>query len=268
MIEIRGKTHIGQRANNEDRYVADAGWGIALVADGMGGMAAGEVAADIVAASVVDRLDAGETLETAIAAAHQDVLDAVAAGNGAAGMGATLVIACFDGHGYRIAWIGDSRAYLWNGELRQLTRDHSRLEQRLSSGELAPEDAALAAGRNVITRAMGSGELAPADVPTVTGKLGRGQSLLLCSDGLSDVLSGSEMAAILQAPGDVAHKLDALVDEAVAKGGRDNITAVLANAGARAPEASSAPPAVSVARADGYCAWFPPGQEHAPAETP
>lgn len=260
MIDIRGKTHVGRRSLNEDRFVADAGWGIALVSDGMGGPAMGEVAAGIVTASLVDRLDEGQSLQAAVAATHADVLRAAEDGTGKPGMGATLVIARFDSYEFELAWIGDSRAYLWNGELRQLTRDHSQVERQLARGEITPDQARRSGEKHVITRAMGRNHLDADEVPVLRGTLGRGQRLLLCSDGLSDMLSGVEIAAIMAADEDAETTLDRLVGRAVEAGGADNITAVLVAAGDDAPAAAGLEqtPAVSIARADGYSEYFPP----------
>lgn len=263
MIHIKGKTHIGRRNNNEDRFVADADWGIALIADGMGGPEAGEVAAGIVSTTMVDRLDAGDRLEQAVAAAHAAVLDAVSAGQGAPGMGTTLVIAQFQGYDFRIAWIGDSRAYLWNGELRQLTRDHSAVEQEMMRSARHPGETSPNASKNLITRAMGFGRNKAEDVPTIRGTLGRRQQLLLCSDGLSDVLSGVEIATVMARQASVENTLEELIAGALAGGGRDNITAVLVSAEDDAPRHAAPTPAVSVARADGYSAHFLPGKEAA-----
>lgn len=258
MIDIRGKTHIGRRALNEDRFVADANWGIALVSDGMGGAAAGEVAAGIVTASLVDLLDQGVAIEEAVARAHEEVRRAAEDGRGKPGMGATLVVACFDDYDFRIAWIGDSRAYLWNGELRQLTRDHSQVELLLEQGEITPEEVRGRGDTHVITRAMGLNHLRAEEVPSVHGTLCRGQQLLLCSDGLSDVLPGPEIAAVMAEETGPEDKLDTLVGRAVEAEGADNITAVLATAddGAPAEDAVSPVPAVSVARADGFSEYY------------
>lgn len=261
MIEICGRTHIGQRPLNEDRFVADSNWGIALVSDGMGGPAAGEVAAGIVTSSVVDLLDQGLPLGEAVVRAHEEVQKAAGDGRGKSGMGATLVAAHFDGHDFELAWIGDSRAYLWNGELRQLTRDHSHVENLLANGDISLEESEQRSDRHLITRAMGLGDLQVADVPVIGGTLCRGQQLLLCSDGLNDVLSGTELATVMAAPMDGAGKLDELVGRAVKAGGKDNITAVMVTAGddAPAPESVTPLPAVSVARVDGYTRYYRPG---------
>lgn len=258
MIDIRGKTHIGRRALNEDRFVADANWGIALVSDGMGGAAAGEIAAGIVTASIVDLLDRGAAIEEAVVRAHDEVRRAAEDGRGKPGMGATLVVARFDGYDFQVAWIGDSRAYLWNGprngELRQLTRDHSQVELLLERGEITPEEARDHKDRHLITRAMGLNHLRAEEVPSLHGTLCRGQQLLLCSDGLSDVLPGTEIAAVMATETGPDDKLGALIGRAVEARGADNITAVLATADDDAPAADtvSSPPAVSVARADGF----------------
>jgi protein phosphatase len=261
-IDIRGKTHIGRRALNEDRFVADAHWGIALVSDGMGGAAAGEVAAGIVIAGMVDLLDRGTALEEAVVRTHAEVRQAAEDGRGKAGMGATLVVARLDDYDFQLAWIGDSRAYLWNGELRQLTRDHSRVEALLASGGITPEEARLRKDKHVITRAMGLDRLRTGDVPSLHGTLCRGQRLLLCSDGLSDVLPGTEIATVMAAEASPIDTLDDLIGRALGAGGSDNITAVLVTADddAPAPGTVSPPPAVSVARADGFSQYFPPGR--------
>ena len=260
MPVFHGRTHIGRRALNEDRFVADAGWGLALVSDGMGGREAGEVAAGIVTAGMVDHLDQGLDMAQAVERSHADVREAAEQGRGRTGMGATLVAARFEDHDFCLAWIGDSRAYLWNGELRQLTRDHSRIEQRLASGELRVDQAQQARDRHLITRAMGLNSLAAADVPTLNATLARDQHLLLCSDGLSDVVSAVEIARVLATDAPSEDKVATLVDSAVTAGGADNITVVLVTADAQAPaaEAISLPPAVAVARADGFFEYYPP----------
>lgn len=262
MIDIRGKTHIGRRALNEDRFVADGNWGIALVSDGMGGAAAGEIASGIVTSTLVDLLDQGVALEEAVARAHEDVRQAAEDGRGKPGMGATLVVAHFDGYDFRIAWIGDSRVYLWNGprngELRQLTRDHSQVERLLEKGEITPEEVHRRADTHLITRAMGLNHLDAGDVPVLHGTLCRGQRLLLCSDGLTDMLPGPEIAEIMAGETAPGEQLDVLIERALAAGGADNITAVVASADddAPAPDTVAPIPAVAVARPDGFSEYY------------
>ncbi|MGB1907172.1 MAG: PP2C family protein-serine/threonine phosphatase [Spongiibacter sp.] len=251
MIEIVGGSHVGKRKQNEDRFVANAQQGLALVADGMGGAEAGDVAAQIVADSVPSLLNDGQSLAEAISTANTNISNASTGDIHKRGMGSTVVAASLDDYRYQISWIGDSRAYLWTGELQQLTRDHSYVEGLIAKGEISPEEAVNHTKRNVITRALGHGRLPADEVPRITGNLGRGEYLLLCSDGLNDILSGAEMAKILSAKASLKKKLEFLIAYAVKKGGSDNITAVLVCAGDNAPESGQHPAPVSVAGADG-----------------
>lgn len=251
MIEIIGGSHVGKRKQNEDRFVASSEQGLALVADGMGGAEAGDIAAQIVADSVASLLNKGHSLAEAVSAANEQVNNASTGDIHKQGMGSTIVAAKMDDYRYDISWIGDSRAYLWSGELQQLTRDHSYVEGLIAKGEISPEEAVNHAKRNVITRALGHGRLSPRDVPCVSGSLGRDECLLLCSDGLNDVLSGGEIAKILSAKAPQRKKLEFLIAYAVKKGGSDNITAVLVCTDDSAPSSGQHPLPISVAGADG-----------------
>jgi PPM family protein phosphatase len=260
MTGIIGKTHIGKRDTNEDYYAVEPAQGIAVVADGMGGAEAGEIAAKLATDRVMNALCDGASLPEAICDAHWLVVDAASQQQGRSGMGATIVAAKVRKHQYEIAWLGDSRAYLWCGELRQLSRDHSHVENLIRQGEITPDEALKHPKRNIITRALGHGDISPLDIPVVSGRLLRNQALLLCTDGLNDTLSGPEIAKILAAKAPAQKRLDFLVDYAVRKGGTDNITAVLVSAAANAPEAdfNERPAAVSVAHSDGRVEYFPP----------
>jgi PPM family protein phosphatase len=259
MISILGKSNIAKRATNEDRFVADSTWGIALVADGMGGPAAGEIAASIVASQVTDLLDQGKSLAVAIYTAHQDVLRAAEDGRGKAGMGSTVVVAHFSGHHFELAWIGDSRAYLWDGELRQITRDHSQMEAMIGRGEITYTEALKHPQKNIINRAIGHGVITANDIPLVQGALFHGQKLLLCSDGLHDALDVCDIARILDSKISSEQQLEQLIATAIANNGADNITAVLVDSNAIPKENEIIPilPIVSIARIDGYTEHFP-----------
>ncbi|WP_295877855.1 protein phosphatase 2C domain-containing protein [uncultured Zhongshania sp.] len=259
MIRILGKSNIAKRATNEDRFVADSAWGIALVADGMGGPAAGEIAASIVASQVTDQLDQGASLPKAIYSAHLDVLLAAEDGRGKVGMGSTVVVAHFSGHHFELAWIGDSRAYLWDGELRQISRDHSQIEMMISRGEISYSEAAKHPRKNIITRAIGHGKYSEDDVPLVKGALFQGQKLLLCSDGLHDAMDICDIARILDSSNSSEQQLEQLIATALANYGADNITAVLVESDAIPQENEIVPtlPVVSIARVDGYTEHFP-----------
>jgi protein phosphatase len=258
MIRIQGKSHIGKRATNEDRFVADTNWGIALVADGMGGPAAGEIAASIVASHVVDLLDQDTPLTRSVYLAHQEVLSAAEDNRGKKGMGSTIVVAHFIEHQFELAWIGDSRAYIWDGELRQISRDHSQLEAMLSRGEISYSEAASHPKKNVITRAMGHGQFTESDVPLIKGGLYSGQTLILCSDGLYDAVDASDIARIMASTASTTEQLDKLVAAAVANGGADNITVVLVDSDVMTEPNETPPklPTVAIARTDGSTQHF------------
>lgn len=256
MLTIAGKSHIGRRSGNEDRFVADSHWGLAIVADGMGGPAAGEVAANIATTIITDRLDLGYSLREAIVEANREVRAAAEDGRGKRGMGTTVVAAHFHERDFELAWIGDSRAYLWNGELHQLSRDHSKVEQLLASGDITLEEAASHPERNLISRALGLGELELDNIPLESATLFRDEILILCSDGLIDAVIGPDIARLVASveTTDNAKALttlvDSLIESALANGGRDNITVVVASAGSDAPVRGDAPLPTIVSTAD------------------
>lgn len=224
-------SHAGhRRSHNEDSCALFPELGLYVVADGMGGHEAGEVASRIVVDHVAGAVAAGEALERAVAGAHDAVLAAAAGGNGHQGMGSTVVAALLDGDRYRIAWAGDSRAYRMARGLERLTRDHSLVQEMLDQGQINESEARRHPERNLITRAMGMPDQGPVGVETVDGRLGPGQYLLLCSDGLTEELSDDEIKSRL-ASGEAPDRLvSGLVDAALAAGGRDNITVVLIQA--------------------------------------
>jgi PPM family protein phosphatase len=258
MTDYFGKSDIGRSQGNEDRFVADAGWGIGIVADGMGGADAGEVAAAIATNTIIDDIDRGAVLQDAIAAANAAILQAVSDGRGKPGMGTTVVAVHFEDHEFEIAWVGDSRAYLWNGELLQLTRDHSKVERLLAAGEIQPYEAGNHPQRNQIYRALGQGELVPGDVSRLHNTLCQNEMLLLCSDGLNDAISGTKIAEILNQYRDEPRQIpDQLINAALNAGGKDNITVVLVVADHSHPKRSEPlTNPVSVARLDGSTQYF------------
>lgn len=266
MVTITGKSHIGRRSGNEDRFVADSHWGLAIVADGMGGPAAGEVAADVSTAVITDQLDLGASLTGAIVHANEEVIKAAGDGRGRKGMGTTVVAAHFHDHDFELAWIGDSRAYLWNGELHQLSRDHSKVESLLAKGDITMAEAATHPERNLISRALGLGEFSAADIPLVNASLFRDELLILCSDGLIDAVSGPDIATIIadatpaRDNAALTALVDTLIERALANGGKDNITVVVVRADDDAPRRGdiALPPAVSIANHDGRHEYFTP----------
>jgi serine/threonine protein phosphatase PrpC len=225
------KTDTGRRRmRNEDAYVFEPP--LFAIADGMGGARAGEIAAGLAAAALRDeRLGVVDeaSLEAAIFEANRRIWERSVADPGTAGMGTTVTVAFVDAPASQIVFghVGDSRAYrLRAGELEQVTTDHSLVAELVESGVLTPEEAERHPQRSAITRAVGTERTIDVDVFTVPAELG--DLLLLCSDGLTDMLSEDEIAAtLLETDRDPEKAAGALVAAANARGGEDNITVVL-----------------------------------------
>jgi serine/threonine protein phosphatase PrpC len=221
------------RRHNEDRSLARPA--VLAVADGMGGALAGEVAAQV-AVEAVAALAAPVTADDvrqALQEANRTIRRMAAEDPDKAGMGTTLTTALLADDRLDVVHVGDSRAYLWrDGELRQLTEDHSVVAELVRRGSLSAEDAEHHPHRNVITRALGAEPDVVAD--TVSEALRDGDVVLLCSDGLSSYVPERDIAAALAAAGSLREAAAALVERANAAGGTDNVTVVLARAG-RAP---------------------------------
>jgi PPM family protein phosphatase len=223
------KTDTGrQRRDNEDNAFARAP--VFVVADGMGGAQAGEVASKIATETFEQGLpDSGspeERLAERVREANHQIHELSRADRERAGMGTTLTAAYVDDTSVAIAHVGDSRAYLFrDGTLERLTQDHSLVEELVRQGKLTPEQAAGHPQRSIITRALGPE--ASVDVDTWTYPVRAGDILLLCSDGLTTMISEDRVAEILSGAGSLDGTADALIDAANEAGGRDNITVVL-----------------------------------------
>ena len=237
-----------RRHHNEDAFLVREDLGLAIVADGMGGHAAGEVASDLAvkeveryvsSSTVTDgdtwpegwdrRLSANANrLMASILAAHRTVTDAVEGNLGLRGMGATVVAVLLDGKSGRvtIGHVGDSRAYvLREGELVLLTSDHSWVHEQVIAGLLTEEAARNHPLKNVVTRALGGAQEPLVDVREEDTRAG--DVLLLCSDGLNTMLEDGEIEVLLQRESDIGKAGQNLVMEANRRGGVDNITVVL-----------------------------------------
>src|SRR5262245_1163163 len=227
-----GETDTGRkRRRNEDNFVCDPP--LFAVADGMGGAQAGELASLLAANALKERPDreAGgeaqviELVQEANRRVHQRALDDAAA----SGMGTTMTVALFDEEegSVAIGHVGDSRAYrLRDGELEQLTDDHSLVAELVRRGELSPEEAEVHPQRSVITRALGTDPDVEVDVFSVPAQAG--DVFLLCSDGLSTMVDGDTISEIVvRNRGDLESATRALIRAANDEGGEDNITAVL-----------------------------------------
>lgn len=261
LIDYAAITHPGKiRKNNEDAYLLSALDGeepiingpsrplrvgdpglLVAVADGMGGAAAGEVASreglaavsvylfghwGRLATSKAKEAELLQALETAVEQASDAVLRYSDDDRTARGMGSTLTaVVVWNGHGY-LAQIGDSRAYLYRqGELHQITEDQTLVNDLVAQGALTREQARTHPQRNMITQALGSPQ--PLRVALYRVALRRGDRLLCCSDGLHGEIPDSAILEVLKQDQAPRRSLDLLVEEALAHGGRDNITAVL-----------------------------------------
>jgi PPM family protein phosphatase len=223
------KTDTGrQRRDNEDNAFARAP--VFVVADGMGGAQAGEVASQIAVEAFEQGLPDGgspeERLVERVREANRRIYELSRTEQERAGMGTTLTAAYVDDAQLAIAHVGDSRAYMFrDGSLTRLTQDHSLVEELVRQQKLTPEQAAEHPQRSIITRALGPEP--DVDVDTWTYPARAGDVLLLCSDGLTSMLSEERVTEILAASDSLDQAAETLIDEANAAGGRDNITVVL-----------------------------------------
>jgi protein phosphatase len=232
MTQFAASTHPGLKRNhNEDCYEANPDLGLWLVADGVGGHAHGEVASGIVRDTVHNGLKAGQSLTEAIKASHDAVLEEIRGRDDASNMGSTVVALKLDGNEYEIAWVGDSRAYAYDGKkLRQLTRDHNPVSEMQLRGILTPEQAAIHPERNVLSQSLGVSDEVTAEPDSVTGSLKPGEQIILCSDGLSDELTDNSIADIMGRETSPQTQVDALINGALNAGGSDNVTVVVVGA--------------------------------------
>jgi PPM family protein phosphatase len=226
-----GVTDTGRRRlRNEDAFICEPP--LFAVADGMGGARAGEIAAGLAAAALEEagsEARGAEGVAELIAEANRRIWERSVADPRTAGMGTTVTAALVDAASGTVAigHVGDSRAYLLrDGELEQLTTDHSLVAELVQSGVLTPEEAERHPQRSAITRALGTEETV--DVESFTVPAEPGDLFLICSDGLTTMLADTEItSAITQAGDDLGRAADALIAAANARGGEDNVTVVL-----------------------------------------
>jgi serine/threonine protein phosphatase PrpC len=231
VVELARHSDTGRvRDHNEDRaYAHDE---LVAVADGMGGAAAGEVAAQLAIRAIrqltgpIDRLQ----LRDALVSANTAIRRTAESDPSKSGMGTTMTAVAVEDGVAQIVHVGDSRAYLWRGgRLRQLTDDHSVVGEMVRRGTLTPDEAQQHPHRNVITRALGAEP--DVEVDTTTQTLQEGDVLLVCSDGLYTEVDELGIAAVLATADSLDDAVHRLVDRANAAGGGDNVTVVLARIG-------------------------------------
>ena len=235
------------RSHNEDAVFIDAEAGLAVLADGMGGYNAGEVASgiavNVVSTGMLPELKSGRELSKVdiatglthaalmlqqnIAAANKGIYEAAQARPECAGMGTTLVCLVFCGNRVSIGHIGDSRCYRLRGDkFEPLTRDHSLLQEQIDSGQLTQEQAKFSLNKNLVTRALGIEAIVPADI--VEYRVEANDIYLLNSDGLTDMVEPDVIQKIVtEKRTDLALAAADLIDVANTNGGRDNISVVL-----------------------------------------
>ena len=248
--EMVSRSDIGKlRAHNEDAVYVNALLGLAILADGMGGYNAGEVASGMattllggdleesLTARGVDSYDAYIVLQQGITRVNAAVYAAAQSQPQFAGMGTTLVMAVFQEDTVTVAHVGDSRLYRLRGrDLTLMTRDHSLLQEQLDAGKLSAAEARHAQHKNLVTRALG---VDPDVEPSIQTHVAQaGDLYLLCSDGLNDMVEDEDIAEVLRARGsDLNVAATALVQRAIDAGGRDNVSLILVRGpGAAVPQ--------------------------------
>ncbi len=216
------------RELNEDSLLCQPG--LYMVADGMGGHACGEVASAMAIDSIKEQIEQGIALDKAIQVAHQEIVQQGNADPERNGMGTTIVALQSEGNQYQISWVGDSRAYLWDKkqkQLVQLTEDHSLIVKLVKAGLLSKKDAVSHPQRHMITQCLGSTEVDTLEVGHLEGIWSANQQVILCSDGMTDDLTETDIADIMQQTEATESRVEALIDAAKQKGGLDNISVVI-----------------------------------------
>ena len=230
MIEFGHLTHVGLRRElNEDTYYGDSELGLWLVADGMGGHEYGEVASALAREAIVREVRAGNTLAEAIRTADEEIIRCSKRRGDSLPMGTTVVAARVSGNRFDVAWVGDSRVYLWrDGALTQISQDHSYVQELIAQGAITADQARSHPHRNVVTQALGVTDPLQLNVETLGGELRPGMQLLLCSDGLTEEVDDRSIARVLAHQECSAQEcVDGLVAAALDGGGSDNVTVVL-----------------------------------------
>ena len=246
-IDAGARTDLGRvRKNNEDNYLIDSSLQLYVLSDGMGGEAHGEVASQLAVQTIVTHCRQAENsrttptfgesspdvsertnrLASAIHLANRKVFETASSNSEQRGMGATIVAAWIEGQRLSLAHVGDSRAYLLRaGSMDQLTADHSLVAEKVRVGILTPQEADASEMQSVLTRAVGtSGKV---EVDTDEQVLLVGDSVLLCSDGLTRMVSDPEIASTLLTSATSQEAADRLVDLANEYGGVDNVSVIV-----------------------------------------
>ena len=237
-LVVAARSDVGMiRAGNEDSFhsYSDDTGGIFIVADGMGGHAAGEVASEMAVEILRDQLsslrdlhdrNAADKVMNALRGANLAIYNRTVTETDKQGMGTTASVLIVSGRRYLIGQVGDSRIYLLrDGALRQLTKDHSYVQEQVDAGFLTPEQARYHPYSNVITRCVGASD--DVDPDTFAGEAREGDMFLVASDGLTGMVDDRRLHQLLSARAEPQRIVDSLIAEANGRGGLDNITAIL-----------------------------------------
>ena len=244
IYEICTQTDPGlTRDNNEDAVTFDVATGLCILADGMGGYNAGEIASGMATAFLKSEMgrwlsqagrhanarEVRRALEICVENANHSIFNAANSNPPYTGMGTTLVIGVFQDVYLLLGHIGDSRCYRLRGQVfGQITKDHSLRQEQLDAGLITAEQALTSANRNLVTRALGVEDAVLVDVSE--HRVEAGDIYLMCSDGLSDMVADEGIAAILLGQGTLEQKAVQLIAAANEAGGQDNISVLLAHA--------------------------------------
>jgi PPM family protein phosphatase len=242
--EICARTDIGRaRDNNEDAVSFDPDTHLCILADGMGGYNAGEVASGMATAFIQSEMsrwlaqaglhantrEVRRALEICVENANHSIFNAANSNPQYAGMGTTVVVGVFQGRRLMVGHIGDSRCYRLRGEeFTQITKDHSLLQEQLDAGIITPEQAMTSLNKNLVTRALGVEDTVMVEVNEHAVEVA--DTYLMCSDGLSDMIDHTALATIMRADTSLDEKATQLIAAANAAGGRDNISVLLVHA--------------------------------------
>ena len=252
-LEFFSATDTGRaRSNNEDSVAVDDATALLVLADGMGGYNAGEVASGMATSFIKSELgrwlseahdtatdtDVRRAMDICVDNANRAIFNAANSNPQYAGMGTTLVVGVFREQRLLLGHVGDSRAYRLRAQrLTQITHDHSLLQEQIDSGLITPEQAAFSANKNLVTRAVGVEDTVLLE--THLHDVLPGDTYLLCSDGLSDMLDDESIAQLLTSADTLSEAAGALIDAANDAGGKDNISVVLARVRGSAGHARS-----------------------------
>jgi serine/threonine protein phosphatase PrpC len=253
LVEFYSATNTGRaRTNNEDSVALDEEVSLAVLADGMGGYNAGEVASGMATAFIRAELgrwlqqaagnatdsDVRRAMDICVDNANRAIFNAANSNPQYAGMGTTLVVSVFRERRLLMGHVGDSRGYrLRGGRLQQITRDHSLLQEQIDAGLITAEQAAFATNKNLVTRAVGVEDTVLLE--THVHEVHPGDIYLMCSDGLSDMVDDDTIGQLLQMYESLDDAGSALIEAANEAGGKDNIAVILARVGGDLPVAST-----------------------------